>query len=207
MGRMDIAPPCFANAASRGSLRAQLELAYHEIESGAEVVGRLSALAHYGLWKVAQCFRYGKKVERDLRQANDFYLASLGEIRKFPEIVYDAGDFVEELAVVQKDGERFKATARKAIEYFRTAGDLHLGAGYIRAAQLMIKTRERYPDLSAEFSDGEIFGLASLAAQKGAYTKATNFLKRIGQDPLSLLTPSTVGVDKLIKDINKKFGE
>ncbi|MBY0463134.1 MAG: hypothetical protein K2Q34_08135, partial [Alphaproteobacteria bacterium] len=206
MGRMDIAPPCFASAASRGSLRAQLELAYYDIESGAEVAGRLSALGTYGFWKIAQCFRYGRKVERDLRQANYFYLQSLAGIREFPEIAYDAGDFVEELAVAQKDQEHFKATSRKAIEYFRASGNLH-GSGYIRAAQLMVKARERCADLSIEFNDGEIFGLASLAAQKGAYTKATTFLKRIGQDPSSLLTPSTIGVDKLIKDINKKFGE
>lgn len=204
MGKLGEALSCFGNAVSKGSQRAQLELAYYEIESGAEVLGRLPALGAYGFWKIAQCFRYGRKVERDLRQANYFYLQSLGGIREFPEIAYDAGDFVEELAVAQEDEGRFKASARKAIEYFRRSGDFHLGTGYIRAAQMIIKIRERYPP-ATEFAD-DIFDLAFRAAQQGSYIKATTFLKRIGMDSRAILEKNAALMG-FIAQLNEKFGE
>ena len=202
----DMALSCFRSSISKGSQRAQLELTYYEIERGAEASERLSALGPYGVWKTAQCFRYGRKVERNLKLANQFYLESLGGSCEFPEITYDVGDFVEELAVAQKDEVSFKTTAKKAIEYFEISGRNHLGLGYIRATQLMVRARELYADLREDFNDDIIYYLTLQAAQQGSYMTAFEFLKRIGGNP-EVLLETNANLMAFIAQINEKFGE
>lgn len=205
IGRHDIAVECFRNAASKNSQKAILELAYYDIEAGKDVVEKLSPIGPYGFWKIAQCFRYGKKVEKNLSRANDFYRQALQGANEFPEIAYDTGDFIEELALAQTDEDLFLETIIRAIELFKKSGRGNLGSGYIRAAQLMVEANNRYPDSENKFSDQTIFDLAYAAAQKGSYTKAKTFLERIGSSA-DLLSSATIEIDKFIKDINRKFG-
>jgi TPR repeat protein len=196
---------CFYEASVRGSKRAQLELAYHNLETNVDTLSSISDVGPYGLWKVAQCFRYAKKVARNLKEANRYYLQALDGMYEFPEIAYDAGDFVEELALGQKDKGRFIETARKAIRYFRQAGEMHLGSGYIRAAQLMLKARERYPELAASFKEELICNLIFKAAQQGSYLKALELLKRVRLDPEYILK-GRAALMGFIAEVNEKFG-
>lgn len=207
IGEVSKSLSCFYEASIKGSKRAQLELAYHNLETSVDTLSSISDVSSYGVWKVAQCFRYGKKVAKDLKEANRYYLQALAGADEFPEIAYDTGDFVEELALGQKDKGRFIETARKAIEYFNMAGDRHLGSSYIRAARLMITARERFSDLATtDFNDDAISDLAFKAAQEGAYEKAKSLLERIGRDASSLLSPETVEMSKFIKDVDKELG-
>lgn len=207
MGRLEEALSFFRSATSRGSKRAELELAYYAIENQSrDLTTGLNVLGYYGSWKIAQCFRYGKRVKRDLKTANQFYLEAINGSSEFPEIAYDAGDFVEELAISQKDKKLYERTARNALVYFQLSGDLHLGFGYIRVAELMIKARELYSSLRTEFNDDIISDFVLRAANQGAYTKANTLIIRYGL-PLDTLLKHNAPLMGFIAQINERFGE
>lgn len=184
LGIEDDALECFDAAINRGSLRASIEKGTIFLKRNFEQgVSFFRSLGCYGLWKIAQCFRYGIKTERNVDKANQFYLEALSthEIRHYPEIMHDAADFAVYYAYSQADPNVFKAVIDGAIRRFVESGDLHLGLSYVRAAELSLEVITLFPDMTinSNFSLDFRKEIAKRALFEGHAGKATCVLDKL----------------------------
>lgn len=164
----------------------------------------------YGTWKRAQCYRYGKQIESDLVTANQLYLSTLGQdYSRFPEIVYDAGEFVEQYAFSQNNKEAFRKSILVAMRHFERAGELHLGSGYIKVAELINQSLKKYPGLAVDpsFFDATLKNILKRAAIEGQYQKSLYFIDKIGGNRTLIMIPGSIEFFGNIAVIDKVFGE
>ncbi len=83
----------------------------------------LEAYAH---WKIAQCYRYGRKTPRDLARANTHYLQAVSismsnPSKRLPEIHFDAGDFALYCALSHPNPLQKNLALESAIQHFKAA--------------------------------------------------------------------------------------
>lgn len=187
LGSDDGALECFERAKNRGSLRASIEIGNIFLKrSFSDGLSFFQSIGAYGHWKIAQCFRYGIKIERDLAAANQFYLeaANNGDASRYPEILYDAADFAIDYAYSQPSPDIFKAVIKGAVNRFLTAGNLHLGLGYIKAAEISQEAAILFPDLEVSklFSHNFRKDIAKSALMEGHAARAKGLLEKLNLD-------------------------
>lgn len=207
LGRDDDALECFDIAINKGSFRASIEmgniLLKRDFDQGASF---FSSLGGYGIWKIAQCYRYGINTERRMDEANRFYLEALSthEARYYPEICYDAADFAVYYAYSQSNFDVFKAVIDGAIKQFVEAGKLHLGLGYLRAAELSLDVVNLFSDMATDsnFSVNFRKEAAKRALLEGQAAKATSMLDKLhlGDDA------DMVVIRACVEQIDRYFG-
>lgn len=137
------------HAIALGSKRALIEKGFLLIEQDflaakeffeSEEITR-HGLGAYGLWKIAQCYRYGIGIKRNLTEANNFYLKAINTPKTdfsqqlFPEIYYDAGKFATYYALSQSDMSKKFSALRQASLYFKTAGYFGMVPAFSRASE------------------------------------------------------------------------
>ncbi len=184
LDRDDDALTCFDEARKKGSLRASIEMGNIILKRNFdEGVGFFRSLGVYGIWKIAQCYRYGINTERRFDAANHFYLEAIAiaDARNYPEILYDAADFAVYYAYSQPDPVISKAVINGAIRRFVEAGELHLGLGYLRAAEVSLDVVTLFPDMvtNPHFSVDFRKEAAKRALLEGHAAKATSMLDKL----------------------------
>ena len=108
-----------------------------------EVFQTFNQAQAYGLWKIAECYRYGKGVALNLSEANNYYKKALNQqYNKFlrGDIYYDYGTFCEHLAFgCSSEQQPLKIQLLKlAYENFVLAGKDGRASGYGKAANLIM---------------------------------------------------------------------
>ena len=184
LGKDKEALECFCKANENGSLRAIVEIGnIHLKKDFKEGLRFYQSQGAYGLWKLAQCFRYGINTERKLDVANDFYLQSIraGDSPNYPEILFDSADFAVHYAYSQSDPEIFKKVMTSAVERFFKVGELHLELGYLRAAVVSLEVSMLFPDImvSTPFTYDFQKEAAKRSLMGGHAAKATSILDKI----------------------------
>jgi hypothetical protein len=96
-----------------------------------------SGLRAFGMWKLAQCYRYGRKIDRSLEQANQYYLQAVAISASnsqncFPEIHYDAGDFALYCASICSNPEQKILALNYALQHFRSAAGFGMEAAFTK---------------------------------------------------------------------------
>ena len=186
LNRDDEAFECFDISAQKGSLRASTEMGNIRLKRDFnDGVAFFRSLGAYGIWKIAQCYRYGINVERHLGIANHHYLEALSiqEVRKFPEILYDAADFAVYYAYSQSKPEVFKTVMSSAVKRFYEAGNLRLGLGYLKAAEISLDVANLFPGIiDPHFSADFRRDAAKKSLMEGHAAKITSLLQKIHLD-------------------------
>lgn len=141
----DIALGLFTKAGSEGYLRGYIEAGFlfledehkEDEESFKEAEESFKKAGAYGLWKIAECYRYGRRISRNLMEANRYYKLAVTHVSSSAEIFYDCADFCEQIALSQDSSEVKKMIWCQVKEYLLQSGNLGMGVGYKKAAQLM----------------------------------------------------------------------
>lgn|GEM_PF-3073761 len=184
--RPDLAAQSFELAKNQGSRRGAIEYGFAILEQGLEKADEFIAilaplgLEHYAYWKLAQCYRYDSSsphgvVCRDFAKANKYYVQALPGGGEFPEIFYDAGDFVEYLADFQ-DPEITGPALQRALEHYRNAAVRGLGEAFRKQVDILKKQHA---------SKEAITYIAHQAAQQ-YYMHAPDLLKSAGGDQIAI---------------------
>lgn len=187
LGHMNLAVEMFSQGITLNSKRLGIELLSLYFEQAP--VGHLnffrlpeedqSGLRAFGIWKLAQCYRYGRKIDRDLVQANAYYLQaasfSLSDPRNFfPELHYDAGDFALYCALSCTKPEQKILALNYARQHFRTASDGGMEAAFAKEDEVTTL----HPGLS--IVPGIFNNIAKRAVIAGYFKTAQKILNRHG---------------------------
>lgn len=175
---LDESIPFFQYANNSGIHRALIEIGNVYLELNDFSVAKNyfeTECGGYGVWKLAQCYRYGIGTPRNLSESNQLYLRALVIDREsdkwhIPEIYYDAADFVVYCALSQKDIAKRNSTLRRARDLYIMAGNNNMPLGFIRAAEI---SAELENDLSEDAKQMTIH-----AAQKGLFGSAKILLEK-----------------------------
>ena len=170
--------PFFKSARDSGIHRALIEIGkvYLEVNDFSAARNYFETeCGGYGIWKIAQCYRYGIGTPRNLSESNRLYLRALAMDREsdkwhIPEIYYDAADFVVYCALSQKDIAKRTSTLKRARDLYIMAGDNHMPLGFIRAAEISA-------ELENDLSEGAK-QMTIRAAQKGLFGSAKILLEK-----------------------------
>lgn len=179
---------CFNRAAEMGSMRAKIELGKVYIKHNfLHGLAYFESLGSYGFWKIAQCYRYGIQIKRNLNLANTFYLKAIQDtvdVSQYPEILFDSADFSVYYAYSQRDKEVFKQVMRKATQRFLEVGTFGLGLGYLKAAETSSDATALCPELITdnipEFQNSFKEQAIQNAFVHGHVGKVTSFNKKTG---------------------------
>lgn len=185
LDRLDLAEEMFTKGNILGSRRLAIELLFLKFDQAPG--GDLSffnlpendplELKAYGLWKLAQCYRYGRKIDRNLPQANTYYLQAVSisasnPQKCFPEIHYDAGSFALYCALSSTNPDQKKLALDHAVQHFRIAGNHGMEEAFTREDEVTTI----HPELS--YSSGIFNGIAQRAAIAGYLKIAQGILQR-----------------------------
>ncbi len=183
--REDEALEAFRLAGDKGSVRARIEMGNILLKRNfTEGVRFFNSLGAYGLWKIAQCYRYERNTTQDFGAANHYYLqavtASQSEDLKYPELFFDAADFAVFYAYSQPDPEIFKVVIASAIDRFVEAGNFHLGPAYLKAAEVSLDGVALFPELvtNLNFTDEFRRNAIKIAFREGHVAKAISFAEK-----------------------------
>lgn len=178
IGNDEAALECFSHSARKGSFRANIEYGNIVLKKNfLHGVDFFRGLGAYGIWKIAQCYRYGIATERNIRTANSYYLEALSHNdHNFPEIQFDAGEFAVHYASSQPKQDIFQSVMTLAIQHYLRAGDFCLGLGYLKAAQSSLDVVKLHPDTTGPlFSDDFRRDMTRKAFMKGHVSKIIKF--------------------------------
>jgi hypothetical protein len=176
----DEAKDFFSQAEGLGSLAASSELGSIMLKrNSSRGISYYRSLGTYGLWKIAQCYRYGVGIDRDLTAANEHYLLDMESDMRFeyPEIHYDAADFAVYYAHSQPREEIFCDVMREAIRRFVFIGSKHLWQGYFRALESILQPEVARLGLAAEYKPREIL-IESI--REGNAEKSEGLMRKLG---------------------------
>lgn len=182
--RLDLAAKSFGLAKNLGLRRGAMEYGFLALDKGLEKVPDFMAiltllgLEHYAYWKLAQCYRYDSAngtIPRDLVKANEYYVKALPGGNEFPEIFYDAGDFVECLADFHEP-EITGPALQRSIEHYQSAAARGLGEAFRKQVEILKKMNAPKEAIAR---------IANQAAQQ-YYMHAPDLLKGAGGDQTAI---------------------
>lgn len=148
-----------------------------------------SGLRAYGLWKIAQCFRYGKKVERNLEKANTFYMEAISlsldnPLQRFPEIHYDAGDFAVYCALSTSVLDQKILALQQSLTHFQQASQFGMRIAFVKEAEIAEKLVDLHQlqtsylaEISLRAARAGYFEIANKIAKKHSISINPGFLK------------------------------